>query len=154
MSPESRVNLGNWLSAIVKSIFLVGLLYVVYSILRMPPPQYSYLLYLLALIGILGLPYLLLSIAGWLVIGFPAHWAICKYTKGGYFYYILAAIAFSLMLAILDVGLALLFGSVALLQALVFRFYVSNQKHNKVLHKNVKNRCFFNGNIIFFSHRT
>lgn len=66
--------------------------------------------------------YLLVSIAGWLVIGFPLHFLICKYTNRSYLYY--AALPIAFVLPPLFYKGSLLHGLAALFQALIFRFYV------------------------------
>ncbi|HEA15278.1 MAG TPA: hypothetical protein ENH88_02250, partial [Pseudoalteromonas prydzensis] len=66
--------------------------------------------------------YLLISIAGWLVIGFPLHFVISKYTNGSYLYY--AALPIVFVIPCLFYKGSLLLGLAALFQALIFRFFV------------------------------
>lgn len=67
--------------------------------------------------------YFMLSIFGWLLVGLPSHWLISKYTSSGYLYYVAAVIVFALAVLLMsNLPTAILFGVVALAQALIFRF--------------------------------
>lgn len=77
---------------------------------------------------ILGYPlivYVILSFAGWLAVGIPFHWAICKWLKPRYIYYTLAGFVVMLVLTILtNIQIGVFLGLPAVLQATIFRYYV------------------------------
>jgi hypothetical protein len=120
------VNLGHWDKAIIKSIFYTAFLVLLYAAYEIGIPSN---LDSIAGFGMLSLiflgAYLLISIVGWLFIGFPVHWLICKYSNGNYLFYIFVALTFTLALyywfSVLEI--AIVYGSFALVQALIFRYY-------------------------------
>jgi len=129
------VNLGDWDTAIIKSISFVALGVAVCTMLSGSLPTtvndfYGVIVSFLMFFGI----YLVISIIGWLLIGFPIHWLISKYTKNGpYLFYILLPLCF-VLLDLLFNG-SLLFSLVAFFQALTFRYWVY-KIHNKQLKRN------------------
>jgi hypothetical protein len=117
------VNLGSWDTAVIKSLLSVALGVVLFTIFSNSVPTtandfYGVIVSILLFLGV----YFVISIIGWLLIGFPIHWLITKYTKGSYIFYILLPLVF----VILDLLLsgALLFSLVAFFQALTFRYWV------------------------------
>lgn len=130
------MSLGEWDSAVLKSATYVGL-GIAFSALftdyfhAAVNDFFDLIIFLFLYTSF----YLLLSVIGWLVVGFPVHWLASKYTNGSYFYYIALPLIF--VLFCLLKSYSLLFGLAALLQAIVFRFYVypkqnklSSKRHN------------------------
>lgn len=72
---------------------------------------------------------MLFSLVGWLLIGFPVHWLICKYSSGSYFLYIAAAILLiGLLYSVFGVGDgAVILVFFALVQAVLFKYYAYKQ---------------------------
>ena len=73
------MNLGRWDSAVFKSVSIPAILVLLYAVYETDLPLdvdgLSGFGMLIALfIGV----YLLFSLGGWLFIGFPSHWLICK----------------------------------------------------------------------------
>jgi hypothetical protein len=118
------VNLGHWDKAIIKSLTWVGFGLLVMALFSTIPTtvtdSYSLAVSFLMFFGV----YLLVSIVGWLIVGFPTHWLICKFTNASYFYYIAVAILIALILYALISQDSILFSLTAFSQAVVFRFYV------------------------------
>ena len=115
------MHLGNWDTAIIKSLFSVALGVVFFTIFSNSLPTtandfYGLVISILMFFGV----YLLISIIGWLLIGLPIHWLITKYTKGSYILYILLPLAFVILGLLLNGSL--LFSLVAFFQALTFRY--------------------------------
>lgn len=124
------MNLGRWDSAVFKSVSIPAILVLLYVIYETGFP--------LDLDAIAGLGtfamlfigvYLVISLLGWLIIGFPVHWLICKYSSGSYFMYVAAAVLFSgLLFAVFGViELAAIYGFFALVQAVLFKYYAYKQ---------------------------
>ncbi len=122
--------MGNWDGAIIRSIGWVLLFVVTYSFYEIGIPFFTYPIQdFVAIFGLFASVYLALSIVGWLTIGLPFHWAICKWSKPKYLYYLLSGILVVLAIAAfggLEAGIV--FGLAATLQALIFRFYVFKSK--------------------------
>lgn len=122
--------MGNWDGAIFRSIGWVLLLGVGYSLYEIGIPVFMYPIQdFLTLFGWVASVYLALSVAGWLTIGLPFHWAICKWSKPKYLYYLLPGALIVLAIATfggLETGIV--FGVAATLQALIFRLYVFKSK--------------------------
>ncbi len=118
-----KLGLGGWDDAILKSLLYVGLGIAIYALFNSftsssENDTLGFVVTLLLYIGV----YLLISIVGWLVIGFPLHFVISKYTNGSYLYY--AALPSVFVIPCLFYKGSLLFGLAALFQALIFRFFV------------------------------
>lgn len=124
------MNLGRWDSAVFKSVSIPAILVLLYVVYETGFP--------LDLDAIAGLGtfamlfigvYLVISLLGWLIIGFPVHWLICKYSSGSYFMYVAAAVLFSgLLFAVFGVvELAAIYGFFALVQAVLFKYYAYKQ---------------------------
>lgn len=120
------MNLGEWDSAVFKSVSIPAILVLLYAVYETGLP--------LDLDSIAGLGtfamlfigvYLAISLVGWLIIGFPVHWLICKYSSGSYFMYVAAAILFSglLFLVFGVVEVAAIYRFFALVQAVLFKYY-------------------------------
>ncbi|PKM20295.1 MAG: hypothetical protein CVV11_01910 [Gammaproteobacteria bacterium HGW-Gammaproteobacteria-15] len=117
------MNLGDWDSAVVKSILFVGLIIAFLALFTGLFPKslndvVGLLVFFFLYIGV----YILISIIGWLLIGFPIHWLACKYTNGSFFYYLVLPVIF-LMLALFNDG-PVLFSLAPVLQAFFFRYFV------------------------------
>ncbi len=117
------MNLGDWDSAVVKSILFVGLIIAFLALFTGRFPNslndvFGLFVFFFLYIGV----YILISIIGWLFIGFPIHWLACKYTNGSFFYYLALPVVF-LIFALLYDG-PVLFSLAPVLQAFLFRFYV------------------------------
>jgi len=131
------MNLGRWDSAVFKSVSIPAILVLLYVVYETGFP--------LDLDAIAGLGtfamlfigvYLTISLVGWLIIGFPVHWLICKYSSGSYFMYVAAAILFSGLLFLVFgfwflvfgvVEVAAIYGFFALVQAVLFKYYAYKQ---------------------------
>jgi len=120
------MNLGKWDSALLKSLLFPLLLVFLYQTYEFGIPQDLDHLAGLGIFYFLFLAvYLLFSVIGWLIFGFPIHWLICKYSNGSYFLYISASVSFTVIIyALIEVAdTALIYGSFALTQALIFKYY-------------------------------
>tara|TARA_B110000211_G_scaffold234147_1_gene302602 strand:+ start:418 stop:783 length:366 start_codon:yes stop_codon:yes gene_type:complete len=117
------LTLGNWDEAILKSLLFVGIGIAVWAIFTgLLPLSVNGLLGSIVTFLLYMSVYLLISIVGWLVIGFPLHYFISKYTNRSYLYY--AALPMTFVLPPLLYKGSLLLGCAALFQALLFRYYV------------------------------
>lgn len=122
------MSLGRWDDAILKSLLFVGIGIAVSALFTgLAPSSVNDLLGLVVTFLLYVGVYLFISIVGWLVIGFPLHFLISKYTNRSYLYY--AAIPMAFVLPSLFYKGSLLFGLAALFQALIFRFYVYKKIH-------------------------
>jgi hypothetical protein len=121
------LNLGSWDSAIIRSLFISSIFLPLVAILNSGKLQFSDILGLfvsfLLYIGV----FLLISILGWLFIGFPTHWVICKFTNKSYLFYALFPSVF-ICLSFYFNGQWML-GVIALIQALLFRRFVFNNQN-------------------------
>lgn len=120
------MNLGEWNSAIIKSISLTAFFVLVYAIYKIGLPLsldalLGFGMFALLFVGV----YLLFSVFGWFLVGFPAHWLICKYSNGSYFFYIVAALLFTVAVYFFTgvYEISFLYGFFALIQALLFKYY-------------------------------
>ena len=125
------MNLGRWDSAVFKSVSIPAVLVLLYAIYETGFP-----LDLDAVAGLgtfamlfIGI-YLIISLVGWLTIGFPVHWLICKYSSGSYFMYVVAAVLFSGLLFVVfgAVEVAAIYGFFALVQAVLFKYYAYKKR--------------------------
>lgn len=122
----NRMDYGNWKKSIVKSVSLVFLALVLYG-LGMQVFQGEFfqahenMLLLLISIAV----YFGLSVSGWVLVGIPTHFAICRWFSPRYQYYALMCLIVSLALVILR-GFAnsAIFIVAIFLQAGLFRYYV------------------------------
>ncbi|XPF95293.1 hypothetical protein ACM9HF_04570 [Colwellia sp. RE-S-Sl-9] len=89
------MNTGNWDSAIIKSISYVSIIFSAYVwvIAKSTNDIFSSIGSLFLYLSF----YLFFSILGWLFIGYPMHWLICKYTNKHYGYYVLTAFPLGLL---------------------------------------------------------
>ncbi|EHR39380.1 hypothetical protein [Alishewanella jeotgali] len=124
------MNLGRWDSAVFKSVFLTAFFVLLYAIYEMGFPNDFDSLSGLSMFAILFMGvYLLFSLVGWLLIGFPVHWLICKYSRGSYFWYVTAAVLFFCLLFLVFgvIEVAAIYGFFALIQAVFFKYYAYKQ---------------------------
>ena len=73
--------LGDWDKAIVRSLLTSSLLLPAIFLIGADNLQSSEIPGLIATFSLYIGVFLLVSIAGWLIIGFPVHWLACKYKK-------------------------------------------------------------------------
>lgn len=124
------MNLGRWDSAVFKAVSIPAILVLLYVVYE---TGFSLDLDAIAGLGTFAMlfigVYLVISLLGWLIIGFPVHWLICKYSSGSYFMYVTAAVLFSgLLFAVFGVvELAAIYGFFALVQAVLFKYYAYKQ---------------------------
>jgi hypothetical protein len=124
--------MGNWDNAFIKSIIFVGLASILYLLVMAFIDSYEPHEFVLVLV-LYGTGYLFVSFIGWMLIGLPAHYIISKFTNTAYIYYIAVIIVLTFIYwQFANTGSALFFGSFAVTQALIFRYYVY-KKHNKPL---------------------
>ena len=127
------MDLGHWDRAIIKSLSWVALGIISVTLVSGSIPTTAndlsgLIVSFLLFIGV----YLLISIVGWLFIGFPTHWLICKFTDASYKFYFAVSIFVGLILYSLNNQDSMLFAITAFSQAMIFRFYVY-KKYNKPL---------------------
>ncbi len=113
----------NWDSAVIKSIGYVGIGIAVWSLFNGLAPSslndvFGLVVTFLLYIGV----YVLISIIGWLVVGFPVHWFAKNYTNGSYVFYI--AIPLIVVFGGLFNNTPQILGVAALFQAFLFRYYL------------------------------
>ena len=118
-------------SAIFKSVLWVGLPYLIVQFMAglFSGSLKMFMVYLLGGLFIF-FPYLIVSMIGWVTLGFPVHWLICKYAKPELWLY-LTGVAAGSGLIYLAFGhyLAVPFAVVAGLQASIFWFYFTRDKN-------------------------
>ena len=119
------MNLGNWDSALFKSLLTSSLVIPIAFLIK------SFQLHKFEPTELVGLfvpflfyiaIFLLVSLVGWLLIGFPIHWLACKFKRTSYVYYALVPACF-LCVSYFTNG-PWLFGLIALVQALLFKCFV------------------------------
>jgi inner membrane protein involved in colicin E2 resistance len=120
---------GRWDTAIIKSILSVGAVTACVIAFHFGFSLTIVGLHgLLSFLGLFSLAYLFVSVMGWLLIGLPIHWMICNYTKGSYLTYIATALVVcAFMTMLLGIDSMVFFGSVILLQVVIFRYYVTSK---------------------------
>ena len=80
-------------------------------------------------IGIGSIIYLGLSICGWVLIGIPIHFSLCRWAKLEWRFYLYACGLVALAIcAIYGIFSGFFFGAAVLFQACVFRYYVFKSK--------------------------
>ena len=123
---QTQSLLGNWDGAMLKSIMLVGVLTIFYYVIALAVSARPTGIYgLLVFIGLYAPIYFFCSFVGWFIMGLPVHWLICKYSRGGYPSYVLAILVFALMVySVSNIAVTVFFAGVALLQVLIFKYYV------------------------------
>ena len=125
------MNENEWDTAIVKSIFYIGFAIAIGALFTSFMPTSLNDVYGLAITFLLYISiYLLISMLGWLFIGFPIHWLIQKYTNGSYIFYIALPTIF-IIISLFDKS-PMLLSLTAFFQALLFRYYL----HKKPLSSN------------------
>ena len=124
------MNLGKWDSAVFKSVGIPAILVLLYAVYETGFPLdfddlAGFGMFAALFIGV----YLLFSLGGWLFIGFPSHWLICKYGNGSYFWYLATALLFTGLLYLFSgvTEVAAIYGFFALIQAVLFKYYAYKQ---------------------------
>jgi hypothetical protein len=121
--------MGSWGSAIVRSVVYVSLFFSVFLIYNLGFPKGNLnvdhiLVYLLMLSTFVSI-FFIFSIVGWVVVGLPIHWLLCKYGKKNFVYYPVAAfICMTLVISSAGLDAVVIMGFAAILQAIIFRYYV------------------------------
>jgi hypothetical protein len=117
---------GNWNGAIIRSIGWVLIFLIAYSFYELGIPVLTYPIQdFIAIFALFTSVYLALSVIGWLLVGLPFHWAVCKWSKPRYLYYLLSGVLIIVVLAVFGgFEAGIVFGLAATFQAMVFRFYV------------------------------
>ena len=119
------MNLGSWDSAIIKSLSWVALGIIVITLVMGSLPTTASDITGLFVSSLLFLSvYLLVSLVGWLCVGFPVHWVICKYANASFKISMVVSIIVSLTLYFVQSQDSVLFALTSLSQAMIFRFYV------------------------------
>jgi hypothetical protein len=116
--------MGEWGRAVFKSIGWTFLYIVLYLAYELGAPGYSSIGSFLALMYFSAMIYLTFSFFGWLLIGFPIHWAICKWASPRFEYYPIGALLVnSILFATLGIESTPTFGVAILIQSILFRYY-------------------------------
>lgn len=120
------MKLGQWDNAILKALFWVSLPGPLYFLVGIGLPNTAEELATLG--GLLLVYYSIygfISLVGWMVIGMPVHWLVCRYDGGKIGWYVLAI---ALVAAVVGITAGFYVGCfmaiVALLQLGVFRYFV------------------------------
>lgn len=125
---KKDIQFGNFIGASLRAIGWIALIcFTVTAVISI----YEFSIGPIIFFGFFLFFYISISLAGWAFIGLPFHWLVCRYTSSQYYFYILAATLFTL--GIYALGMeesSLFFGAIALIQALIFRFYVFKSKCN------------------------
>lgn len=127
---EGAMELGNWDKAIIKTILLVSLIAPIYFLFAMGVPRsLGYISNFAVILLMFYFNYLLMSVVGWAVVGLPVHWLISKYGGGKLIWYLLAVVLLTgLMVVTIKHPIALIYGAAALIQVLLFKYYVYKPK--------------------------
>lgn len=120
------MSLGNWVKAIIKAIFITSLIAPVFFLVWTGiPSSLDELSVLAVILLIFYINYLLMSAVGWACVGFPTHWLICKYSNGRLVWYVLAVALITLAMSLIfQHPVAFIYGAAALIQVLLFKYYV------------------------------
>ena len=121
-----QVYLGDWDKSLVRSLLTSSLLLPAIFLIGADNLQSSEIPGLIATFSLYIGVFLLVSIAGWLIIGFPVHWLACKYKKTNYLFYMVLPVTFSLVSGTTNGPWIL--GVIASVQALIFRYVVFKNK--------------------------
>lgn len=122
----NRMDYGNWKKSIVKSVSLGFLVLVLYGLgMQIFQGEFFKAHENVLLLFISIVVYFGLSVSGWVLVGIPTHFFICRWLSPRYQYYALTCLVVSLGLIILR-GFAnsAVFIAAIFLQAGLFRFYV------------------------------
>lgn len=125
-NPSADHQLGRWVSASLVSIagvclYIVALTYYEIGIPISAENMKSYA----TVFGIFLAGYIVFSLLGWLLIGLPVHWLLCKLKHPYFFIYpAISIIIFSMSTVLLTLESAAIFGIAATLQATLFRLFV------------------------------
>jgi len=116
--------MGNWDNALRKSIMFVGIASIMYLLIIAFIENYEPNELMLLLVSY-GTGYFFISFVGWILIGLPTHYLLSKFTNASYLYYLAVIVVLSLIYwSFSNTGSALFFGLFAVIQVLIFRYYV------------------------------
>jgi hypothetical protein len=123
------MGLGRWAEAIISAVFWVSLPgALLFCVGTGFPNTAEKLAQLGGLLLVYYAIYGYLSLVGWMVIGMPVHWLICKYAQGKAAWYWLAIVVFTAVACVITgVALGAVMGGVALVQWWVFRYVAYRQ---------------------------
>ncbi|MCS6236291.1 hypothetical protein G3495_14320 [Shewanella baltica] len=78
--------------------------------------------------------YFILSIIGWMLIGFPVHWVAVKFFNQSKWCYFLGILAFGILISLpsMKIELFLLYAGISGLQAILFLWWLARE-NNKLL---------------------
>ncbi len=120
------MGLGRWAEAIIIAVFWVSLPGALLFCVGVGFPNTADKVAQLG--GLLLVYYAIygfLSLVGWMVIGMPVHWLICKYGEGKNAWYVLAIVLFTIAACgFAGFGVGGILGTAALLQWSLFRYFV------------------------------
>ncbi|WP_460052823.1 hypothetical protein [Sessilibacter sp. MAH2] len=124
------MNYGNWEKAILRSVVSGYILLGIWLFSSQIIDGYIFnAAEQFLVIGIGSVTYWGLSICGWVIIGIPVHFSLCKWANPEWrFYLYICSIVILLIWAIYGLFSALFFGAAILFQAGVFRYYVFKTK--------------------------
>ncbi len=125
------MELGNWDKAIIRSIFSTFVPIAGYFLVMgwlAENNNTDFVGYLFSMVIVLA-TYLLFSIVGWCVIGFPVHWLASNYFNQSLWCYFVALVLFVIFITGF-VGMfgAAFYGSAAILQAGLFLYWLRKLK--------------------------
>jgi hypothetical protein len=121
---------GNWKNSIVKSVSLGFLALVLYGLGVQIFQGMFFQAHENMLLLVISIPvYFGLSVSGWVLVGIPTHFALCRWFSPRYQYYALVCLIVSFVLVILrGFASSAIFIVVIFLQAGLFRYYVFSKK--------------------------
>lgn len=119
--------MGPWQTALWQTIvvgYIPLLLFCVWMFLGDPPSQ-KVVTYFLGVVVVTLAYYLFFSVVGWLLVGLPSYWLVCRYAKARLEFAVIPLALFSIA-CYLTIGAAgLVFSFAALVQCGLFCFLVS-----------------------------
>jgi hypothetical protein len=126
----NRMDYGNWKNSIVKSVSLGFFALVLYGLgMQVVQGEFFQAHENMLLLAITFVVYFGLSASGWVLVGIPTHFVLCRWFSPRYQYYALACLIVSLVLVILrGFASSAVFIIVIFLQAGLFRYYVFSKK--------------------------
>ena len=125
----ATMNLGQWDKGVIKAILITSLIVPAYALVELGIPDSLDALAGLGMFFLLFYSvYLLFSVIGWVFVGFPSHWVICKFGSGRLVWYLFAVGLFSMVIYFTFKEVAVVYGMAALAQALLFKHYAYYSK--------------------------
>lgn len=126
----SKMNYGNWEKSILLSVVSGYLLLGLWLFGSQIIDGYIFNAAEQTLVIVIGsITYLGLSVCGWVVIGIPIHFALCKWAKPEWRFYLYTSCVVALAIwPIYGIFSALFFGAAIVFQASVFRYNVFKNK--------------------------